>query len=200
MYPGVAVDRLLAVALSTVLALSACKVERTPPEFFDQRRPAADEMDAAADELRARLALLAQALGRGDTAGAATVLGLGPETYVIGPNHEAPRAGAEALHAAFARLAAPDAAQLQVRELQVSVSPRASVAWFTALLEPAGGVAQDEVVQVLRVSGVYVQHEGSWRLTQLHMSHPTPRDSVPASPVTTAPAYPLLPAAEPGRG
>ncbi len=184
-------NRLLALALSTTLALAACKVERTPPEFFDQRSPAAGEREAALGELRARLALLAQALSRGDTEDALLTFTPAAGAFVIGTGPNQERAGREAISSALEQITAEGPVEMEVQDMQLSVGPRANVAWFAAYLTAPDIPPQEENTRVLRVSGVYVLHEGSWQLAQAHLSFPasTPPDTL-ADTLSAPAAYP----------
>ncbi|HEV2132617.1 MAG TPA: nuclear transport factor 2 family protein [Longimicrobiaceae bacterium] len=191
-------NRLLVLALSTTLALAACKVERTPPEFFDQRSPAANDREAALGELRARLALLAQALSRADAAGALLTFTPAAGAFVIGvgPNQE--RAGREAISSALQQITAQGPVQLEVQDMQLAVGPRANVAWFAAYLTAPGLAPREESTGVLRISGVYVLHEGTWQLAQAHLSFPasTPPDTL-GDTISAPAAYPAGEAAPP---
>jgi ketosteroid isomerase-like protein len=172
------VNRLLTFVLGTTLACAACKVERTPPEFFDQRSPAVSEREAALGELRARLSLLAQALSRGDSEAALATLTPAPGAFVIGVGVGEERAGRRAVSAALAQVMALGPVRMDVQDMQLAVSPRGNVAWFAAYLTPPGLEPTAEGAAVLRVSGVYVRHEGSWQLMQAHLSFPSAADGL----------------------
>ncbi len=167
-------NRLFALALSTMLALAACKVERTPPEFFDQRSPAASDREAAIEELRARLALLAQALSRADADGALLTLTPAAGAFVISTGPDQERAGRRAISSALDQITAAGPVRMEVQDMQLSVGAHANVAWFAAYLTAPGIPPQEENTGVLRISGVYVRHEGTWQLAQAHLSFPTP--------------------------
>lgn len=169
---GADVKRLLAFALSTTLALAACKIEQTPPEFFDQRGTVSARDDAL-DELHSRLALLAQALSRGDAPGALRTLTPAAGAFVIGVDSSPERAGAVAIAEALEQITALGAVELDVQDMQLAVGPRANVAWFAAYLTAPGVTPGEEGSAVLRVSGVYVRFEGIWQLAQAHLSFPS---------------------------
>lgn len=190
--------RSLALALCTTTALAACRIERTPPEFFDQRSPAASEREAALSELRARLALLAAALSRGDTVGALSALTPAAGALVVGVGPSAARAGPEAIGTTLAQIQALGPLQMNVQDMQLAVGPRANVAWFAAFLTPPGVPPGEQTARVLRVSGVYVLHEGIWQLAQAHLSYPMmPPDTFPDTLTAPAASSAQAAAAEP---
>ncbi len=164
-------DRLPGLALVTLLALAGCRIEPTPSEFFDQQRQVPTEREMAADDLSARLSLLAAALSRADAEGALTALAVSAGAFVIGPETGELRSGPGAAREALERITAAGPVEMIVREMRVSVGPRASIAWFIAHLEPIPREGE-ESRPVLRMTGVFAQPEGFWQLVQVHMSYP----------------------------
>lgn len=175
--------RILGAALGAVLLLSACKVERTPPEFFDHGDRIEEIRESAAEELRDRVLALGQALGRGSPAEAMLALAPHGRAAIVAPVEGVVLMGPEQIGSALARLAATPVA-LEMRDVRVEVGPQANVAWFYALVEAPGSGPEGTL---LRVTGVYVRDEGAWSLVQAHVSIPTPAgespDTLAAPPV-----------------
>lgn len=177
-------SRFLSLALAACLLLvSACKIQRTPEEYID---PAAtDERGrvAATEELRARLAALAGALTRRSLGTAVSALAPAADVQVVTPAGTVLATGDSALVPAL-RWLLTDEGVVEVREMQVTLTPRATVAWFAALVEivdPRETVEGEPAdPNVLRATGVYVLNEGTWQLTQLHLSRAVAEDTVPA--------------------
>ncbi|HEX5521164.1 MAG TPA: nuclear transport factor 2 family protein [Longimicrobiaceae bacterium] len=188
------------LALAALLVLSACKIEPTPRDYIDRSGPAAEEREAARDELRAFLYAFTNAIDRRDDSAALAALAVAPQAWLIGPDANQPldRAGfvAAAVHAA--REAAPLRYELEPGDLRVAVGPRAAIGWFVVRLAPvvATGEAADSAaapVPALWMSGVYQRRAGAWELVQAHLS----RAAAPA--VSAAAAPPSSPAAGPAR-
>ncbi len=195
-------NRLLAVALSLAGILGACRVEPTPSEFFDQQRQVPTERELAADELSERLALLAAALSRADASGALATLVLTPGAFVIGPEEPELRSGTQAALEALERITAAGPVEMIIREMRVSVGPRASMAWFAAHLEPLVLPEEGEAPKALRMTGVFARPEGFWQVVQLHMSYPAAAASASPHPaaLTAGALVPLLAEGLPARG
>lgn len=168
--------RFIVLAL-TISAIAGCSIERTPEEFIDRRPPDEAARTAAAQELRARLLALGPALSRGDVDAAVRAVLPPADVYVAAPADSMLEQGIPALSAAFAEIADPETGigVRSVHDVVVAVAPRVDVAWFNAAL--SGAAAEDGV---LRASGVFVLHEGSWRLVQLDLSQPVAREAPPA--------------------
>lgn len=157
--------RFLATVLASGLVLAACTIEPTPAEYFDHRDPAEQAREEAADEIQDRLLAAGQALNRGDAAEAYAALSPADDLVLIESGGADTREGADRVAALLERLAV--SGRVRVRDARVAVGPRASVAWFTGLLDAA---SDEPAAQTLRVTGVYVLLEGSWRLVQAHFS------------------------------
>ena len=167
--------------------LAACQVDRTPQRLLDPRDPAAVERREAEGELAARLGAFREALARGDRADAVGALALVPATHVIGldENGGRPRYGPAGLTQVLQRLQVPRGAVARTPDLRVQADPREGVGWFATHLEvrPVTGPDVGKEWLHLRVSGVFQQIEGEWRLTQVHLSRP---ELPPAADTTAA--------------
>jgi hypothetical protein len=159
-----------AAALLTLLTLGACRIERTPAEYFDQHLPTATEREQSRDELRSRILAAVRAFEAGDAAAGAVSLGMRDDSFLILP--DAPPLRADELHIPAPETLPPPGAAVEVHELEVVMGPRGSTAWFLATGASGG--------EELRATGVYLRVEGSWRLSQLHLS----RAAAPASVVS----------------
>lgn len=172
-------------AATALLALAACDVERTPPEFYNHPDPAVVDRQEAADEIRTRVRVFAEALGRGDQDEAVQALAPGEMAAVVGvdDNGGLVRFGTPGLDAALAGLAISSPMVVRTPDLRVSASQ--GMGWFSTHLQLLSTSAATEPV-LLRMSGVFVRERGAWRLAEAHLSRPgsaapTPRpDSVPA--------------------
>ena len=175
------------IALSAIVLLAACKVERTPRKFYSQRDPAAAERATALEELRSRVISVGAALDRGDADGAALALAPAVDLYVVGPGGGAPGVGAEGMARLFRPLTDSVDAAIQVRDVRVTLDPRAQVGWFAAGIEV---VRSDSTAPIDTVSftGVYLRSRGVWQLAQAHLSgrpmHPAPPQSSPPADST----------------
>ncbi|HEX5725149.1 MAG TPA: nuclear transport factor 2 family protein [Longimicrobiaceae bacterium] len=194
-------------AFLALLVLSACKVERTPPEFYEHRDPSVVEEQEAQNEVRVRLGAFQQAMSRGDHGDAVEALNPLPLAAVIGlrPHGGIALRGPQGLAQALGEIETPGRVLARLPDLTVSVSLREGMGWFSSHLEllPTGAVPGP--AERLRVSGVFLSERGEWRLTQLHLSRPEavppPADSAGADTGATAPAAPgASPAADSARG
>lgn len=182
-------SRALAVAL---LALAACRVDRTPDEYLNPRDPAEVERREAENEIAARVGAFREALARGSHADAVGALEPAVDTHVmgIGPNDGRPRFGPLGLAAALEELELPRGAVARTPDLRVEADAREGLAWFATHVEVLPVVGAGGAPQRLRVSGVFTRREGDWRLVEVHLSRawapPPPADSltdsVPARP------------------
>lgn len=152
------------------MLLSACKVERTPAEYFDHQESAAAEREASAGEVRARLLAFAQALARGSPTQAMFALAPAADARVITPEPGMVLSGADQISAALDRVASTPLA-VRMREVQVTVSPQDGAAWFDASMEVPGTEEEGGVVQI---TGVYLRRAGIWNLVQAHVSTARP--------------------------
>lgn len=157
--------------------LGACKVERTPQELVDHFTPEQHERAAAAAEVEDRMLALAQALNREDMTGVLGALEPAEDAYLVGPEVGGTATGREGISEALRR-AAGSPIDVEMRDLVVSVGPRATVAWFRGSLEDPGDPVGSGA---LRVTGVYIRDAGVWRLVQAHLSRAV-TDSAAAPP------------------
>ena len=156
---------------AALLALSACRVDRTPDEYLNPRNPAQVESRDEENELAARVGAFGEALSRGAQADAVAALGPTAEAHVIGIgfNEGRPRFGPLGLAAALADLQLPRDAVARTPDLRVEADGR-GVAWFATHVEVFPVVGAVGQPQRLRVSGVFNEREGEWRLVQIHLS------------------------------
>jgi hypothetical protein len=162
--------RLIVLAV-VVLALAGCRIQRTPPEYLDQRDPGEVDRQEAANEIRARVGAFRQALTRGDRGTAAAALSPVGLSHVIGLDAHGglPRYGPGGLAAALDELEIPSVSVARTPDLRVEVSLRQGVGWFATHVElfPVGG---DGEPQSFRMTGVMARDRGEWRLAQVHFS------------------------------
>jgi len=168
--------RLIAAAALLLPALAACKVERTPREFYTQRNPARIDQQEAAGEIRDRVRNFAEDLGRGDRAGAVEALAPLDLALVIGVADQAglTRLGRAGLAAELDTLQLPVPAVARTPDLAVQVGLTDGMGWFSTHLEllPVAGAAREPMR--LRASGVFTRDRGEWRLSALHLSRGEP--------------------------
>lgn len=193
--------RITGTALCATLLLAACKVERTPRQFYSQRDPAATERALFTAELTDRVAAVGPALDRRDPGGALFALAPAPDVHVIGPDGGAPATGPDGL-VAILRAVTTDTvpATVSVHDVRVALGPRAQTGWFSAGVEVLRPGAADPAAaaDTLRFSGVYLRTRGEWRLMQAHLSRAfTPPAAPPPSPPDSAPRGAAAPAAAP---
>lgn len=155
-----------------LLALAACQVERTPPEFYRERNPGLVEQQDAEGEIRVRVRNFAEGLGRGDRGDAVDAVYPLDLAQVIGvdDNRHLTRIGPLGLRQALDTLQLPAPAVARTPDLQVRVSLREGLGSFSTHLEllPVGTPAREPLW--LRASGVFTRDRGAWRLAQLHLS------------------------------
>ena len=164
-------------ALALLLATSACRVERTPPQYFDHQTTIEAEREAAAGEIRDRLLAMGQALDRGNATEALIALSPSVDASIIGPTEGMMISGSDRISALLDSLLASTEVSAEVRDVQVHIAARANVGWFRADLDLPGHTPGD---RPLRMTGVYVRDAGLWKLVQAHLSLPftlPPRDS-----------------------
>ena len=172
-----------AAAAALLLALSACdwvKVERTPSRFYTQRDPARVDQRDDARELRARVRNFADELARGNRERALTALNPSEGVLVIGSQvgSGVAQIGVRGLAAALDSAAIPTPAVARTPDLRVEVGLRERTGWFSAPIQFMTLAAGSEP-QWLRVSGVFAQQKGEWKLVEIHLSKPW------AAPATT---------------
>ena len=176
------------VAAAALAALAGCKVDRTPPEFYNHPDPAVVDRQEAADEIRTRVRVFADALGRMDTQEAVQALAPDSMATVVGVegNDGMVRFGAAGMSAAVAELAI--AAPTVVRTPDLRVSASQGMGWFSTHLQLLSTSAATDPV-LLRMSGVFVRERGEWRLVEAHLSRPeaaTPRPGPAPAPSPAA--------------
>lgn len=169
------------LAFAALLSLAACKVERTPREFYTQRDPAVVDQKEAAGEIRARVRSFAEELGRGDRAGAVEALLPQEGVLVIGVDaHDGvARLGPAGLAQALDSVELPVPSVARTPDLQVQVGLRDGTGSFSTPIELMPASGGDPVS--LRASGVFAQQGGQWRLTQIHLSRPWTRPDTAAA-------------------
>ena len=170
-----------------LLALAACTVERTPDEYLDPRDPAEVEIRETEGELAARVGAFREALARQDRDAAVAALIPEGTTHVIGPGENAgiARFGPAGLREALNEVVVPAGAIARTPDLRVEADPRDGVGWFATHLEMLPVVAEGRASR-LRMTGVFLRHEGEWRIAQVHLSTPPPADSVTPPPSPAA--------------
>jgi hypothetical protein len=165
------VHRATALA-AALLALAACRVDRTPDEYLNPRDPAQVEGRETENEIASRVGAFGDALARGNQADAVGALMPSPDSHVMGTgaNEGRPRFGPLGLAAALRDLELPRGAVARTPDLRVEADGREGMAWFGTHLEILPVVGAAAQAQRLRVSGVFTRREGEWRLVQIHLS------------------------------
>ena len=168
-----------AAALPLLLALHACdwvKVERTPSQFYNQRDPARVDQRDDSRELRARVRNFADELGRGHRDRALTALNPGEGVLVIGPAEGigVAQIGVPGLAAALDSAGITTPAVARAPDLRVEVALRERTGWFSAPIQFMT-LRSGAPPQWLRVSGVFAQDRGEWKLVEIHLSRPWAR-------------------------
>ena len=164
------------VALLLLLALSGCdwvQVERTPSQFYSQRDPARVDQRDDARELRARVRNFADELARGHRDRALTALNPSEGVLVIGAEEGSgvARIGVRGLAAALDSAGITTPAVARTPDLRVEVGLRESTGWFSAPIQFMT-LTPEAAAQWLRVSGVFAQQKGEWKLVEVHLSRP----------------------------
>lgn len=165
--------RFLPAWIAAVALTSACKVERTPAEYFDHSERVETVREEVADEIRDRVLSIGQAIGRGNPTEAMLGLAPGDEVRVLTPDPDVVLSGPEEVNAALRMLVTTPLA-VEMREVRVTVGPLGNYAWFEAEVQ-APGTGPDGTH--VRVTGLYVRAEGTWSLAQAHVSTPRPPPS-----------------------
>lgn len=167
-----------------LLALTACRIERTPQELIDPRNPAVVDRREAEREVAALVGAFREALARGSRAEAVAALQPLAEAVVVGVegNGGLARFGEEGIGAALAGVELPAGALARMPDLRVQTDTREQMAWFATHLEafPAAGPGAEE--GFLRMSGVLRRLEGEWRLVHLHLSRARDAELSPRPP------------------
>ena len=199
-----------AAAAVLLLALQACdwvKVERTPSQFYNQRDPARVDQRDDSRELRARVRNFADEMARGNRDRALTALNPGEGVLVIGPAEGigVAQIGVAGLAAALDSAGITTPAVARTPDLRVEVALRERTGWFSAPIQFMT-LRSAAPAQWLRVSGVFAQQRGEWKLVKIHLSRPwappAPADSAandsarrePGRDSATAPGRPPSPA------
>jgi ketosteroid isomerase-like protein len=172
--------RLLFAALGVAVLGSACKVERTPSEYFDhQKRPAAVAAAAAA-ELEDRIVAFGQAVSRGSVTEALIAAAPAVDATVLTPRAREVLTGPDEIRGALDEITRTYG-RVRVISVSVAVSPEGDAAWFTTEIgeaEPEGDASSAVI------TGVYLLAEGGWRLVQAHVSIPSPNPPARESDAT----------------
>jgi hypothetical protein len=167
-------QRSIIAAAAAAALCSACKVERTPPEYFDHPSWSEEEVSETAAELQDRLLALAQALGRRSVTEAMIALAPDPEAVVLTPQPGLVLSGAEEIQVGLREII-DSRRSLRLSKVTVTVSPEGSTAWFQAEGEARDDAAEEPTP--LLVTGVYVRSGGAWQLMSAHISTPGPPPS-----------------------
>jgi len=162
--------------LAALLALAACdwvKVERTPSQFYNQRDPARVDQRDDSRELRARVRNFADELAGGHRDRAVAALNPSEGVLVIGTEEGSgvARIGVRGLAEALDSAGISTPAVARTPDLRVEVGLRESTGWFSAPIQFMT-LAAGSVPQWLRVSGVFAQQKGEWKLVEIHLSRP----------------------------
>lgn len=165
-----------AAALALTLALPACdwvKVERTPRQFYTQRDPARLDPQDDGRELRARLRNFADEMAQGRRNRALTALNPSEDVLVIGAmeGDGVARIGVRGLAAALDSAGIATPAVARTPDLRVEVASRATAGWFSAPIQFLM-LGDSTPPRWLRVSGVFAQQGGEWKLVEIHLSRP----------------------------
>lgn len=171
--------RHLVVAAALVGLFASCTIQPTPEEYIDRQIPADAVRRQAEEALSQRIQALVQALQAGDVETAQATLSPAPEVAVIGPGEGDLFTGEAQIAAILDLLANTNAGTLELTELRVGVTRRATAGWFAAWLRLHRPGAAEPVP--MRFTGVYVVREAVWELQQAHFS-------LPAGTVIAAPA------------
>lgn len=200
-------------AAALLLALAGCdwvQVERTPSQFYSQRDPARVDQRDDSRELRARVRNFADELARGHRDRALTALNPSEGVLVIGAEEGSgvARIGVRGLADALDSAGIASPAVARTPDLRVEVGLRESTGWFSAPIQFMT-LRSGAPPQWLRVSGVFAQQKGEWKLVEIHLSRPRPasdaaradsvrRDSAPRpANGATAPPPPSPPPSSP---
>lgn len=162
------------VLYAFVLLASACRVERTPEDYFDRGTTAEEIRISAQGEVRDRLLAFVAAASRGDGLQAGLALSPSQGVRLITPL-DIELEGEAAVRSAIAQLVTTPVA-LTARELDVYTAGTGGTAWFRMVVE-APGVTPEPALY--RATGTFVNDAGLWMLVQAHVSGPVTTDSVP---------------------
>jgi ketosteroid isomerase-like protein len=160
----------IAILASVLGATVSCTIQPTPREYIDRELPASAVRQQTLEALEDQIARLIHALNAGDDLRARSALSPAPDAVVLGPAPEHYFSGATQIAALLDVIAARDELQLELTDLEVTLTPRGSVAWFHASLELSRPDAAEPLP--LRTTGIYVEREGIWELRQAHLSIP----------------------------
>jgi hypothetical protein len=184
-------------AALVLLALTACRVERTPQELIDPMNPALVDRREAERDVAARVGALREALARGSAADAVAALQPLSDAYVVAmdANDGHPRFGEEGVRSALGAVRVTEGAFTRMPDLRVQTDTRERMAWFATHLEifPSGPAAADP--ERVRLSGVFGKLEGEWRLVQLHVSRAESAAAIPPAPPAAADSAAVRPGA-----
>lgn len=167
-------ERFIIAAVGAAVLGSACKVERTPSEYFDHRQWSQEEVSETAAELQDRVLALGQALGRRSPTEAMITLAPDPNAIIFTPQQGVVLSGTAEIQRGIQAFIDSRHA-LRLSKVTVTVSPQGRTAWFLA--EGDAREAPGEEPTPLLVTGVYVQTGGAWQLVSAHISTPEPPPS-----------------------
>lgn len=153
-------------ALCSAVLLSACEIEPTPRHFFDHTYAAEGERASEAEEIRAHVTAVVQAIARGDERAALAALAPAPDVHLIAPMSGLELSGREQVEALLAQLSRIGAVAVEVQDVSAVVGPKSNVAWFVAHLSVPGVNDPSGV----RVTGIYLRGKSGWQLEQAHLS------------------------------
>ena len=186
-------------ALVLLLALAACRIDRTPQELIDPMNPALVDRREAEGEVAARVGAFRESLARGAPGDAMQALQPLPDAHVIGvdDNEGRPRFGADGIEAALAEIPAVPGSVVRMPDLRVQTDPRERLAWFATHVEVVPVVGDGGAAERLRLSGVFQRQEAEWRLVHLHLSRAAGEEEATRPP---APPREAADEATPGDG
>lgn len=176
-----------------LLALGACRIERTPQELIDPMNPAVVDRREAEREVAALVGAFREALARGSRPDAVAALQPLPDALVVGVdgNGGHARFGEEGIGAVLEAVDLPRGAVTRMPDLRVQTDTREQMAWFATHLEVFPTAADAGEEGLLRMSGVLRRLEGQWRLVHLHLSRGAAAPvSSPAAPAPAADGAP----------
>lgn len=161
--------RFLIAAFGAAVLGSACKVERTPSEYFDHRAWSEADVEATASELQDRVLATGQAIARGSATEALLALAPDADARVVAPGSPDGIAGPVEIQAALRRFA-DSGIRVRLTLVRVTVNQRGDAAWFVADGVMQGEEGEDDIPLV--VTGTYLKSEGAWEMVQAHISTP----------------------------
>lgn len=159
--------------LLVLLLPGGCRIERTPNEYIDRVETPEEELQAATEELVDRLLSTAPSLQRRSRSDVTAALAPHVELNGIGPAGEVV-SGTDDLIRALEEQTAGN--RVAMDDLKVEVDVGNDVAWFRSVLTLTD---QENVTRRMPFTGVFLHHDGEWRLRQGNVALPVspPADS-----------------------